>query len=362
MALPQLRGHQEARDSVTRAFAAGRLPQVLLITGEPGVGKQRFGLWLAELVLCSSPSGKPCGGCRPCNLVRGLTHSDLHWFVPVPRPKAGDPDRQLDEVRETLGDLLAARRENPTYSAPDGMAMHGVASARLILRTAALTTVEGGRRVIIIGDADRLVPQEASPEAANALLKFLEEPPASSLIVLTTTEPNRVLPTIRSRAVPIRLGRLSDADVDSALQLADPTLSADERRHRIATAEGSIGRALDPRGSADRRLEAGSLLEAARQGPVRFERILKQAAWQARGDFTGILDALALTLRDALRALATGASVGPVPDSLKSIREPSRFLTAIGHVGAARELASGNINPQMILASLSGQLEEALWA
>src|SRR6185312_2379197 len=99
------------------------------------------------------------------------------------------------------------------WSTPDGMAIHSMASVRLLQRRAALTSVEGGSRVFIIGDADRLVPQEANPEAANALLKLLEEPPGGALFVLTTLDPRQVLPTIRSRTVPVRLGQLSDAEM-----------------------------------------------------------------------------------------------------------------------------------------------------
>jgi DNA polymerase-3 subunit delta' len=364
MAIPELQGHQSVRADLIRAHALSRLPQVLLVTGEPGVGKQRLGLWIAQLVLCSASADghRPCGRCRPCRLVAGLSHPDLHWFVPVPRPKAGDLDRQVEEVREALIDLMAARRESAGYAPPDGMAMHGVASARLILRTAALTTVEGGRRVILIGDADRLVPQESSPEAANALLKFLEEPPPSALIVLTTTEPTRVLPTIRSRAVPVRLGRLSTAEVEAALGELVPSLSADERHQRAAAAEGSVGRALDPKGPEGRRLEAGQLLAAASQGPARFERVLRQAAWQARGDFTALLDTVAETLRDRVRHLTTADPTGAEPEALRGVRDPARLVTALERVEEARDLARGNVNPQLLLATLTGQLAEALWA
>ncbi len=361
MAIPEFRGHQSVRTDLLRAHAAGRLPQVLLVTGEPGVGKQRFGLWLAQLVLCSDRSAPPCGRCRACRLVAELSHPDLHWFVPVPRPKAGEADRQIEEVRDALTEVLAARRENPGYLPPDGMALHGIASARLVLRTAALTTVEGGRRVILIGDADRLVAQESSPEAANALLKFLEEPSASALIILTTTDATRVLPTIRSRAVPIRLGRLSAEEVAAALKDLVPSLSDDERQARAAAAEGSVGRALDPKGHEGKRLEANQLLAAVSQGPARFEPVIRQTPWQARGDFTSLLEALAQTLRDGVRSLTVAGPSVTVPDALKSVRDPRRLLVALGHVETARDLARGNVNPQLLLATLTGQLAEALW-
>lgn len=362
MAIPDLVGHAGPRSDLARAFAAGRLPQVLLVTGEEGVGKQRFALWLAELVFCQKTENRPCGSCAGCRRVRGLAHPDLYWFVPVVRPKVSDPDKQVEEVKEALADIMASRREKPGYLPPEGIAIHGVASARLILKTATLTTVEGGRRVIIVGHADRLVPQEASPEAANALLKFLEEPPASTIIVLTATEPGQVLPTIRSRAVPIRLGRLSDAEVTLGLAALRPEWTADERRRRAGPAQGSIGRALAGGSRADRAADADDLLETIRQGgTARMERVLKQAGWQARGDFAELLDALSESLGRALRQGSGKTSAGRVASALSAVDDPNRLLDALGHVQTARDKARGNVNPQLILATLTADLSEALW-
>ena len=116
--------------------------------------------------------------------------------MPIPRPKAGDPDKQVDEAAESLAGIMEERRQQPLYTAPDGMASHPMASVRLLQRRASLTAVEGGPRVFIVGEADRLVPQESSPEAANALLKLLEEPPAGSLFVLTATELHIAVPAL----------------------------------------------------------------------------------------------------------------------------------------------------------------------
>jgi len=88
-------------------------------------------------------------------------------------------------VAESLEAVMAERRANPLWTAPDGMAIHGIASARLVQRQASLTAAEGGWRVFLIGRAEKLVPQESSQEAANALLKLLEEPPPRSLFILT---------------------------------------------------------------------------------------------------------------------------------------------------------------------------------
>ena len=188
MALPPLIGHAGLRARLAEAVAKGSLPQVFCSTGPAGVGKQRLALWLAQLVLCERPGWSPAG-------VPSL--SIVEPLVP-PGPALVCADPQI----QGLGSGEAGRGSVPgnrtghggaaeSAALPcrvEGMASHGIATVRLLQRRAALTPVEGGSRVFIIGEADRLVPQESSQEAANALLKLLEEPPPGSLFVLTTVD------------------------------------------------------------------------------------------------------------------------------------------------------------------------------
>jgi DNA polymerase-3 subunit delta' len=336
---------------------------VLLVTGPAGVGKQRIALWLAQLVLCDRPDNEPCGQCRPCRLVMGLAHADLHWFVPIPRPKAADPAKQVEEAAEALAAVMEERRAKPLYALPDGMAGHPIAVVRLLQQRAGLTSVEGGRRVFIIGEADRLVPQESSQEAANALLKLLEEPPPRSLFVLTTVDARRLLPTMRSRAVPVRLKRLSDADVAEFLRREiEPALSVKELEERVALGTGSIGQALSAGEDAAKAYAAANqLLQAIADGPGPvLERALKQAPWSARGEFTAMLDALADTLSEAARASLGQTTRRPVPPALRRQGNPAPFLRALERVAEAREAAWGNVNPQILLAVLGQGLSEDL--
>jgi DNA polymerase-3 subunit delta' len=356
-------GHLEARRRLAQAVRTGRLPQVLLLTGAAGVGKQRLALWLAQLVLCEQPGTEPCGGCRACRLVAGLAHPDLHWFVPIPRPRVGEADKQVEEAAAALAQVMDERRANPLYGPPDGLASHGLASVRLLRRRAVLTPVEGKRKVFILGEADRLVPQESSPDAANALLKLLEEPPADSVFVLTTVDPRRLLPTIRSRAVPLRLRRLSDDEVAEVLRgRLRPAPSPEALRERVRAAEGSVGAALaagDAEGAAYQ--AAAALLAAVLAGPgARMERALRQPPYAARGEFTAMLDALSATLGDAARMALGQPLPRPVPDALRARRDPDALLRAMERVADAREAAAGNVNPQLLLAVLSEELAEVL--
>jgi DNA polymerase-3 subunit delta' len=363
MSLPPMIGHLEARWRLSQAVRTGRLPQVLLLTGPTGIGKQRLGLWLAQLVLCLHGDREPCGHCRPCRLVAGLAHADVHWFVPILRPKAAEPGKQVEEAAEALAAAMEERRARPLYPLPDGMAGHPIAVVRLLQQRAGLTSVEGGRRIFIIGEADRLVPQESSQEAANALLKLLEEPPPGSLFLLTTVDARRLLPTMRSRTVPVRLNRLSDADVAEFLRRElDPAPPAEEIEERVALGAGSIGQALSAaEGSGKAYRAASELLEAILEGPSpTLERALKQTPWSARGEFTAMLDALADTLGEAARGALGQPTRRPLPPALRRRSDPAPLLRAMGHVAEAREAAWGNVNPQILMAVLGQDLAEAL--
>lgn len=354
-------GHADRLEEIGCAIAADRFPQVLLLMGPEGVGKQRLGLWIAQRLLCASPEGPmPCGHCPGCHKVLNLGHPDLHWFVPIPRPKASDPDKQVDEAADSLAEIMAERRSSSLYQPPDGMASHSVASARLLARRVSLTPVEGPRKVILLGHADRLVPQESSPEAANALLKLLEEPPASTWIILTTTDAGQVLPTIRSRAVPIRLRPLPDALVHTFLADHLSPVPSDLNL-RVRQAEGSIGLALaEGEAGSKGAVAAANFLAAVRNTEEAYGRCLAQAPWQARGEFSDLLESLAGSLGDAVRSSTGTPPRRPLPPPLRGINDPAILLHALSRVQETWTLAQGNGNPQLLLATLAADLHEVL--
>ncbi len=353
MALPPLAGHDDLRNRLAGAIASSRFPQATLFVGPPGIGKQRLALWVAQGLVCDQPSAEgPCNHCTGCTRVSALAHPDLHWFVPIPRPKAQDPGKQVEEAESLLGEAMAARREQPLYGRPDGMTSHSLASIRLLQRRVSLTPVVARKKVVIVGDAERLVVQEASPEAANAMLKVLEEPPADTVLILTAADAQALLPTIRSRLVPIRVGRLPDDTVRAFLAShADPPLAGDALERRILLAEGSIGRALwadDDLEVADRAAER--FLGAVVKGPAAWAgAALAQAPWSARGEFTAMLDAVSLRIRARLQRDGDGDRT-----------RQARWSRALRRVEAARFDAQGNLNPQLGLAVLAQDLQGLL--
>jgi DNA polymerase-3 subunit delta' len=350
MALPRMYGHESLRSRLEDALASGRFPQAALLLGPAGVGKQRLALWIAQGLLCERGPGAPCGACTSCRQAAELGHPDLHWIVPIQRPKASDPDKQVDEARDLIGEAVQGRRAQRAYRPVDGMMGHPLASIRYIQRIAVLTPYRATHKVIVLGNADRLVLQEASPEAANALLKLLEEPPADTVLLLTASQPQALLPTIRSRVVPIRVGRVSDEAVRAFLLTElDPAPARSELERRVLLAEGSIGRALADDGAGSGGQHAAEhVLRAVSDGPAAWSlRALGQAPWAARGDFSTMLDALALSLRHGLEERARTGDA----DALR------RWVTAVRRVEETRAAARGNLNPQLALAVLSKELE-----
>lgn len=352
MPLPPLYGHEGLRNRLAGAIASGRLPQAVLLEGPRGVGKQRLALWIAQTLLCEREDGRgePCSSCRSCRLVLGLTHPDLHWFIPVEASRRGaDADRQVELVEEALGEELARRRAQPLYEPPSGLASHGIASIRLLLRRLVLTPAMGGMKVFIIGDAERLVPQVGAEQAANALLKALEEPPHDTQFILTATDPDALLPTIRSRVVRVRVRPVKDSVVTSFAhnELGSQPGRADLARY-VTGASGCPGRLIAPSvggapGTGDG-AAAEAFLRAVRGKPVASHAFaLAQKPFEARGAFSEMLDSLVERLR--AEALAGG--------------ETAKVVEAISRVLEARELAQGNVNPQLIVSVLREELRTA---
>ena len=342
MPLPPLIGHEGVKTRLAGAHASGRLPQAMLLAGPKGVGKQRLALWLAQLIHCDAPGirQEPCGECRSCRLVLSLQHPDVHWFVPIELGRrggsgGGDADKLVDLAADALADEMAVRREQPLYPPAAGLASHPIASVRLLLKRLALTPAMGKRKVFIVGDAERLIPQLGTEVTANALLKALEEPPADSVIIITAADPNALLPTILSRVVLVRVARIADSAVTAFVQ---QTLKIDSKialDQRVTAAQGCIGKLF----ATDAARSSGAPL-AARfvEAPLVFA--LGQVPFQARGGFTDMLDALADRLRD----------------EAKRGGDTDKVVEAIALVMDARDVAQGNVNPQLLAAVLGEDL------
>ena len=185
----QLKGHEEQRELFGRTLARGRLSHAYVFAGPPGTGKQEFARLLAMSVFCRNHSLEElrvCGECRACRGFAANSWPDFH--------EVG----LLSGKREILIGQMAGEgdkrgREGLCYEM-------------------SMTPQASDRRVAVINDAHRM-----TTEAANAMLKTLEEPPAQALMLLISDSPESLLPTILSRCQLVRFFPLTAADVKSIL-------------------------------------------------------------------------------------------------------------------------------------------------
>jgi DNA polymerase III subunit delta' len=359
-----------------RAASEGTLAQSILLHGPTGAGKERLALWLGQAMLCESGNAEPCGQCRSCRQAERLEHPDLHWFFPLPRPDASSPEKLREKLEDARAEELRQWRETPLRVPQHEKApAHYLAAVRTIQQLASVRPNSGSRSVFVVGDAELMVPQEASQEAANAFLKLLEEPPGHVTLMLTSSQPGALLPTILSRVLSVRVPPLREDTIESILR--EGGLGSDERVDSIARrARGSLRRALalagaagdgapDPGRAAGRELLIAALTSGA---AARLSAANDRKPAGARTELVGELDSLAEWLRD-LAAVVAGAP-DQVSDSeavallrragdRRSIR-PASVVASIAHVTAARELAFRNVNPQLIVADLLAKLQREL--
>ena len=357
MPIVPLYGHDALRARLSSSIKRGTLPASLLLHGPRGVGKQRLALWIAQSLVCAAPAADatPCGRCQACRYATSLGHPDVHWFFPRPRLET---DATASEVMGDYADAIAERvKAFGLYAGSSGSEGIYVATVRAIVQAASVSPAMGRRKVFIVGDAESMVPQEGSDMAANALLKLLEEPPSNAFIILTSSEPGGLLPTIRSRVVNVRVAPLPAHDVEAFLADA-AVVEALKRSSKLSTAErvraanGAPGTLLESRqrdvavSGAERLLE--SALSGDRSKTIRAS--MAQGSTRARGVFSDTLDELtALLAARARSAVARGDDAGAVGAS-----------RAIASVEQAKTLASGNVSPALITASLLRDLTSAL--
>ncbi len=245
MSLHPVVGHKKFLTSIASAHVRSSLPASILLHGPRGVGKQRIALWIAQLTICEAPQDQqPCNNCGPCRMAINLEHPDIHWYFPLKRPKRLTGDRLVTALEDARMQALTDLRAEPLYAShsSDVKGLYfGI--TRTIRKRAHLRPHMSAGQVFIIGDAELLVPQAASPEAANALLKLLEEPPGTSRFILTSSEPGRLLPTVLSRTVPLHLAPIS-ADLITTFLSESTNVDNKTIKWACTLSQGSIGRAM----------------------------------------------------------------------------------------------------------------------
>jgi DNA polymerase-3 subunit delta' len=351
-----IHGHLALRARLNDAIRRDALPGSLLLHGPAGVGKQRLALWLGQRLLCTGPEPRPCGTCQHCRYALAGTHPDIHWYFPRPRLKDGDaaPAKVEDDFREAIGERL----KTGAYAPPPPEEGILVSTIRAIVRSAAMAPAVAARKIYVLGEAERMVLRDGAEESAGAFLKLLEEPPAKANIILTSSEPGALIPTIRSRLVAVRVPALGPSETQAVL--AEPAMTEaiaaaggpKSQPEQLRVAGGAPGALIGGAEWGDALARARQMLDAAsnRDRREKAKTALIQGSSRARGAFSTSLEALSTLLHERIRAAAERGNA----------RGASSAARAMDCVELAKERATGNVNPQLITSDLLRQLESHL--
>jgi DNA polymerase-3 subunit delta' len=305
------------------------LAHAYIFSGVAGVGKKTFARRLAQSLLCRSSKNGVLGydgACASCALfARGARHPDF---------------------LEHEGTLRIGERDAVSRFGDEGL------SARDIVRQLSLESYSGGMRVLLLGDVDF-----ATHHAANALLKFLEEPPKGVALIMTTPAPSRLLPTIRSRAIEVRFPLLQRSEIAEILRRKgyDP--------HQIELG-ASVGQ-----GSATTAIAAleGEEVSTRAQAAAWFFEVVAgrnpEQSWATRETVEAGLETVKGLVRDWV---VVGSVKGkPIyPDYETQLRKlpvlnPQRFDDVLETFEEVQQLARTNVSPVMVSDLLRMALNSA---
>lgn len=285
-------GNEEVKQSLRQLLTGGRVPGSLLFTGESGVGKKLFALELAKALNCRNRVGiEVCDECSSCKRISNSTFP----------PFSSADDNKERMIWAEHADVAMARPYNHIIR---------VKPMRELEREANFRPFEGAARVFIVEDAEYM-----NDQAANALLKTLEEPPPTTHLILTTTNPMALLQTIRSRCQMIRFAPIPYPEIERLL-IEQAGMTADDAALLARTSRGSLGNALsvDIDDYRERRQSMLDILRALtltgnRVGLLRSAEELATA--RDRADYEQSLDVLETLIRDAW-ALSLGRPVASI--------------------------------------------------
>ena len=314
-------GHKPILSWLARQVASGTMSHAYLFLGPEGVGKRFVAQHVAQAMHCESPvKGEGCGRCVRCQLVTRGQHPDVR-LVGVPEDKQQIVIEQIRELQHWL----------------------------------ALTPFHGGRKIAIIDEADTM--QEP---AASALLKTLEEPPPTAILILVASHESRLLPTIVSRCTKLHFGPLGTEELRRALEARQ--IAPDRAQAVARRAAGRLGRAIQLAASPAWERTSQVLQDwAATTEQGHLEPTL---AGRPRPEVEEALEAIAAWYHDAvLVQLGADPALLVYPDHLAETRTLAtrwslpQLLEAIEQVYQTRALVQQRVNSRTAIATLIAKLQ-----
>ncbi len=212
----KIKGQDKLVASLIRAIESDKVGQSYLFYGPSGVGKLTTAFYFVMAINCTNrEQGTPCGKCNSCKKFINLSHPDLIYLFPTPNLKMTEDGEIKDTKYEKEYEAYLQRKiDSPwndyVFSASSEIRIGAI---RWVQNRLSLSKNEAKKRICIIEDADRM-----NVNTANAFLKTLEEPPPDTVIILTSSKQNSLLPTILSRCQRVAFNNLSNSTVERILR------------------------------------------------------------------------------------------------------------------------------------------------
>ena len=303
----------------------GKMVHALLISGEPGTGKRSLADLLARTLLCTSPGRRPCGKCGDCLLSSSDEHPDL--------------------IRVEKGVPLSEETRKGRSTIP-------VDDIREVIRICSRYPFKGGNRVILIPGAEDMTPQ-----AQNCLLKILEEPPRNTFFLLTSSHPEQLLVTIRSRCRPLKMKPWPDSTIRKIL--AGIGTDAGKTETILRAASGSIGKARalaedDAYWAMRDEVREAFFSDMGRSGILKVSTAWKDRKQEAEQMLDILEDDVRTLLLIRLNLQKDPAVESFSPAWIRFAHEagPERFAALQQRVSEARKQLSFNVNFQAVTEQL----------
>lgn len=290
MRFSDITGHSQTIDALRRMADTGQIPHALLLAGQPGIGKMLLARAFAQYVHCTARTGgDSCGRCPSCRQHAGLNHPDMHFIYPVFKKDSSRATVSTDFFdkwkifleehpymeTEAWPEALGAENKQPIIYKDD--------SAE-ILRVASMSAFSSDTKIFLIWQ-----PEKMNAEAANKLLKILEEPFPDTIFILVSNTPGLILPTIFSRTSRVNVPRPTDEEISELL--ISGGMSTEEALQTAWLVEGNVARAIAQSHSSGERAEFGEI----------FRTLMRKAYIRDAAGLKGLTEEIAAMKREKTR-------------------------------------------------------------
>lgn len=246
MKFSEIPGHDTAKERMRRMAQTDRLPHAILLEGPSGIGKMALARAFAQYIQCDHPDGNgdPCGTCQSCMLHQSMNHIDVQYVFPVVKldgmNSAPISDDFRDQWVEYLGNRLYMDFQQwaNSFGKKNGQPQTYVTESSALLHRLAFTSHVSRYKIVIWW-----LPEKMNEEAANKMLKMIEEPYDDTIFIMVSDQPREILPTIYSRVQRIELKRLPDATIANYLT-SNFDISEADAMAIAHIAEGNATRAM----------------------------------------------------------------------------------------------------------------------